>query len=561
MNSKVHSDSMSPPKQNILVSLRDNNASLTEDMQKAAIARAKELGYNLAAGSISIEEILINLTQNRNIVSDAIKRNKLGQLPLRLQHDLFNRTERVRNALQSLVNGVDAISTLDDAVEDLTASIWQNNLNNLSDQVLGYEQKINQLKAQEVHLNRATTAATEFIAATKAREQQLADIDNLIRTASEHVVAITTARDQAIATTATITVKEQDANAVLATLTHYETAAKQHASDANSALVSANSSADQVASITAHVNATRENLDGLNSEARQLLIDTVRDNAVVRDTVTQDASVVRQQLVDVITTQAQASAEQTRVATEHLEQMLRQKEAEFTQAAQNGQAVLETHMDGFHSRGTTMMDALSTRAGAVITSNDEELNRLTKELGVLEASIREAIEKATGYTLFHAFQRRQEDLVKSTWFWRNALAVAVAVSLGASAYLILELPTSTALQPVFFVKLSISLPLIYAIAFCSAQYSRERRLEEEYAFKSAISVSLDPYQRLVEKLVDKGKEGELPKYTGFVIDSINRVFTSPTERIFDETPKNRDSAREIIKAATELIDPLLKKLK
>ena len=63
------------------------------------------------------------------------------------------------------------------------------------------------------------------------------------------------------------------------------------------------------------------------------------------------------------------------------------------------------------------------------------------------------------------------------------------------------------------------------------QYARERRLEEEYAFKSNISISLDPYQKLVAGLVDKAKPEELAKYTAFVIDSANRVFTSPSENL------------------------------
>ena len=112
----------------------------------------------------------------------------------------------------------------------------------------------------------------------------------------------------------------------------------------------------------------------------------------------------------------------------------------------------------------------------------------------------------------------------------------------------------------FYLKLSISLPLIYAIAFCNVQYSRERRLEEEYAFKSNISISLDPYQKLVGNLVDKAKPEELSKYTAFIIDSVNRVFTSPTGEIF-ESPGDRSSAEKLIKSLGDFIEPLLKVLK
>ena len=78
------------------------------------------------------------------------------------------------------------------------------------------------------------------------------------------------------------------------------------------------------------------------------------------------------------------------------------------------------------------------------------------------------------------------------------------MSLCASGIFIWSLQYVHEYNAAFFLKLSISIPLIYGIAFCNVQYARERRLEEEYAFKSNISISLDPYQKLVGGLVDTG---------------------------------------------------------
>jgi hypothetical protein len=180
----------------------------------------------------------------------------------------------------------------------------------------------------------------------------------------------------------------------------------------------------------------------------------------------------------------------------------------------------------------------------------------TKETGIglgeLEGRIRESIERATGYTLFHSFQKRQLDIARSKRLWGYALGALVAISLIASGFFIWSLQFVQAYNAAFYLKLSISVPLMYAIAFCNVQYSRERRLEEECAFKSNISISLEPYQKLVEKLVDKTKPEEQAKYTAFVIDSVSRVFTSPTERIF-EAPGD--------KACGEFIEPVVKGLK
>jgi len=191
-------------------------------------------------------------------------------------------------------------------------------------------------------------------------------------------------------------------------------------------------------------------------------------------------------------------------------------------------------------------------------TNDSETKRLINELEELESRIRSSIERATGYTLFHSFQKRQLDLAESKRFWAYTLAVAVGVSLLASAIFVWNLRYVQVYNAAFYMKLSISLPLIYAIAFCSLQYSRERRLEEEYAFKSSISISLEPYQKLVRQLVSEDKPEEMAKYTAFIIDSVNRVFTSPTEHIFDDAKRDKNSTEKLIKALGEFIDPLVK---
>jgi len=224
--------------------------------------------------------------------------------------------------------------------------------------------------------------------------------------------------------------------------------------------------------------------------------------------------------------------------------------------AMKGQTQMTEQSEAFNIQTTT----LAGEAKESIEVGKAELKKLVSELGELEGRIRESIERATGYTLFHSFQKRQLDIAKSKRFWGYVLGIVVAISLIASGFFIWSLQFVQAYNAAFYLKLSISLPLIYAIAFCNVQYSRERRLEEEYAFKSNISVSLEPYQKLVEKLVDKTKPEELAKYTAFVIDSVSRVFTSPTEQIF-ETPGDKNSAEKLIKACGEFIEPVVKGLK
>src|SRR5205814_6492600 len=121
--------------------------------------------------------------------------------------------------------------------------------------------------------------------------------------------------------------------------------------------------------------------------------------------------------------------------------------------------------------------------------------------------------------------------------WAGAIAVLVLISAGVTAWIAHEAQAYSAYSFAFWVKLSLTIPLGFAITFCTVQYSRERRLEEEYAFKSSISVSLNPYRDLIHSILEKDGQVDQSKYTDFVIGSVTNVFTSPTDRVFENEKK------------------------
>ena len=65
--------------------------------------------------------------------------------------------------------------------------------------------------------------------------------------------------------------------------------------------------------------------------------------------------------------------------------------------------------------------------------------------------------------------------------------------------------------------------------------------------------------------MDHTNKEELAKYTEFIIQSVNRVFTSPTEPIFEGSRRDRTYVEQIIKAVGGAIgtatEPLVKGLK
>jgi len=253
-------------------------------------------------------------------------------------------------------------------------------------------------------------------------------------------------------------------------------------------------------------------------------------------------------------------------------QLSAETKSRLDQAASTQQVVLDGQLKEFSALHQNAIASLNETVGTnlktflaqkddAMSQNRAEFERRVKELDVLEGQIRMSIERATGFTLFHSFQKRQLDLGKARRSWAYALGVMVVISLCASAFFIYSLKYVQVYNAAFYLKLSISIPLIYGIAFCNVQYSRERRLEEEYAFKSNISISLDPYQRLVRELVDLTKPEELAKYTAFVIDSVNKVFTSPTKVVFGEDVSDVNTLQKLLKALGDFAEPFVKGLR
>jgi hypothetical protein len=75
-----------PPKEDVAKEIGKLANTLSNEMQTAAVKKARELGFDLQRGRLSLEETLINLSHNRDLLIDAAQKSKLPQLPLKVQY-------------------------------------------------------------------------------------------------------------------------------------------------------------------------------------------------------------------------------------------------------------------------------------------------------------------------------------------------------------------------------------------------------------------------------------------------------------------------------------------
>jgi hypothetical protein len=135
--------------------------TLSTEAVDAAEAKAEANQFKIDRGEITFAEVAINLASARDILKDAIEKEKLIQLPITVQKNIFSNLSNISKALQGLMSNSDEIINLGNAVEALNTSIWQYGLHNLSDQVLGYQTKINQIKHQEVQIKQLVKTIDE----------------------------------------------------------------------------------------------------------------------------------------------------------------------------------------------------------------------------------------------------------------------------------------------------------------------------------------------------------------------------------------------------------------
>lgn len=144
----------------------------------------------------------------------------------------------------------------------------------------------------------------------------------------------------------------------------------------------------------------------------------------------------------------------------------------------------------------------------------------------LQKEIKDHLTKAIGASLFSAFDTRRESLKGGKTFWSKLLILTVLS--GILLTLIIALTFKDKPDAAFYVKLSAILPIAFLIGFSAKQYSNERRAEEEYAFKSTISISLEPYRDLLYRMRSDSPDTN----TDFIEELIYEIFDNPVKRIY-----------------------------
>jgi hypothetical protein len=172
--------------------------------------------------------------------------------------------------------------------------------------------------------------------------------------------------------------------------------------------------------------------------------------------------------------------------------------------------------------------------------------RTDKVVGTNESligQINDHLRKAIGASLFTAFDTRRRRISIASWVWAALLFASVGGTIWFAFWFVshiaeLEEKDKSIQWVLFYARLVIVAPLAFLIAFTAKRYSSERRAEEEWAFKSAISISLDPFRDLIARMKKDGQE------TAFVERLVSEIFDNPTKRLYTMPPDKEEKDKD-----------------
>lgn len=168
----------------------------------------------------------------------------------------------------------------------------------------------------------------------------------------------------------------------------------------------------------------------------------------------------------------------------------------------------------------------------LINNNLETLETNTKEkIDLIQSgydsvsSHVEEVRKMMGYiadgTLSHSFNKRKENIKRSEklWMWISLGTLALLIAWVCVVFIWLSANTGIVWADILINGIKAT-PLAFAFGFALTEYSKERNLLEEYAFREAVAVTLTAY---LEQL--NGDNTEEQKK--LLVSTVEKLYTKP----------------------------------
>jgi len=158
----------------------------------------------------------------------------------------------------------------------------------------------------------------------------------------------------------------------------------------------------------------------------------------------------------------------------------------------------------------------------------DKTNEIINKNETLQEKINSLLEGANAGELYKAFNSRKKEIEESLnkWFWGIVtinvfLVFFTLLIINGSEFLGIKALSTTTMDSAFYLKLFISIPLLFLDWFIIRQYNQRKDLAEKYAFKSVLSLSLLAYN---EMMIDH-KDNKIS--LEFISSTVEKIYQSP----------------------------------
>ncbi len=159
------------------------------------------------------------------------------------------------------------------------------------------------------------------------------------------------------------------------------------------------------------------------------------------------------------------------------------------------------------------------------------------------------IGREVGVSLFETFKQRKTELAPSVNFWKWTVPIMTIATIAWIFFLFGNGDISEITLQIFGINTLKTIPAVFLLLFSISQYSKERHFQEEYAFKSAVALTVNAYADQLKDAANKDK---------LIMDSVGEIYKTPID---SPKPKDKESkaAYETAKGLADVVKGLVNK--
>ena len=215
-------------------------------------------------------------------------------------------------------------------------------------------------------------------------------------------------------------------------------------------------------------------------------------------------------------------------------QLLQTQMSEATAKATSDAITIAKAEEDSKTLVASMTDARNraNEASARLKAYEEEIQKQGTAFVQMHAKLESLIPHATSVGLASAFHIQKARFSKTQPYWLGLFVAAIVLLLAAAFY---GLPATNdswdSILRHFVNRLPIVAPLVWLAIYAGHHYNMALRMEEDYAFKEAVSTAFEGYKR--EMLGIPAREGSFDNPLVTLCENVLRALAERPGRIYE----------------------------